>query len=130
MFLEEGGGAAQHGIVNVIAQVGDHAEAAVIHQVGAGIVAYSLQRGGDDQGEGNDRPVIVQAVRDDVLQVKDVMRAGNAEKSNLAARNRGIQYALEYGADKQKAKRLKQTDQRQQNDRDTYLKPVRPQIMQ
>ena len=49
-FWKKGGRAAQHGVVKIVAQVGDHAESGMVHQISAGIVEDPLQH-----GRGNER---------------------------------------------------------------------------
>ena len=44
--------------VKIVAQIGDHSEAGVVHQVGAGVVADSFEDSGRDQGKGDDGPGI------------------------------------------------------------------------
>src|SRR5579859_1756023 len=49
VLVEEARGAAQRGLVKMIAQVGDHAESCVVHQVGSEVVAQPLDEGRGDQ---------------------------------------------------------------------------------
>ena len=70
LLLKEGRGAPQDGVVEVVAQVGDHAEARIVHQVGAGIVADGLEHGRGDERIGHDRPGIVEVRRHQPLQVQ------------------------------------------------------------
>ena len=68
VLLEEGDGAAQNGVVEVIAQVGDHAEAGIVHQVGSAVIEDTLQQRGNYQREGHDVPRIVEVGGDNLLQ--------------------------------------------------------------
>ena len=51
MLVEEARRAAQRGFVEMIAQVGDRAEAGIVHQVGAEIVAQALEQRGQQRGQ-------------------------------------------------------------------------------
>ncbi len=74
----------QDGVVEIIAQVGDHAEPGVVHQVSAGVIENSLQDGGGHQREGHHRPGIVKVRRNKLLQVDGVAADGNFEQLHLA----------------------------------------------
>ena len=52
--MKEAGGAAQRDFVEMIAQVGDGAEAGVIHQIGADVIAEALEQGGRHERKGHD----------------------------------------------------------------------------
>ncbi len=69
MLLKEGDGAAQDGFVEVVAQVGDHAEAGVVGEIGSSVVADTLECRGGDEEEGDDGPVIVEVRGDEALEV-------------------------------------------------------------
>src|ERR1700755_633102 len=99
MLLEERGGTSQHGVIDVIAQIRDHAEATVIHQVGAGVIADSLQDRGNYESEGDDGPVVVQLVRHERLEMEDAVRARDTEELNFLVRNGRIENPLEDWAD-------------------------------
>ena len=73
--LKERDGAAEDGLVEVVTQVGDHAEAGVIGEVGSGVVADALERRGGDEGEGDDGPVVVEVRGDEALEVDMEARA-------------------------------------------------------
>ena len=49
----------RHGVVEIVAQVGDHAETGVVHQVGTGVVEDSLEYRRRNQRKGDDGPGIV-----------------------------------------------------------------------
>ena len=57
--VKEAGGPAQSGFVEVVAQVGDHAEARVVHQVRSEVIAKALDDGGAHQRERDHGPCIV-----------------------------------------------------------------------
>ena len=73
--LKEGDGAAEDGLVEIVAQVGDHAEAGVIREVGSGVVADALEHRGSDEGEGDYGPVVVEVRGDETLEVDMEARA-------------------------------------------------------
>ena len=68
--LEELHGAAQDGLIEVVPHVRDHAEAGVVHQIGAGVVADALEHGGSNEREGDDAPGIVEMRGDKLLQTE------------------------------------------------------------
>ena len=74
MLLIKRCGAAQDGIVKIIAQVGDHAEAGVVHEIGSRIIQDSFEGGSGNQGEGDDRPRVLKVRRNKLLQVNRVAR--------------------------------------------------------
>ena len=66
--------APQDGVVEIVAQVGDHAEPGVVHQIGSGIIENALQHGGGHQREGNYGPCIVEMRGNKLLQIDDMVR--------------------------------------------------------
>ena len=79
VFGKKCGRAAQQGGVEIVAQIGDHAETGVIHQVGPGVVADAFENCGSDQRKSHDGPGIGEMRGNELLQVDWVMRAGNTK---------------------------------------------------
>ena len=84
MALEKGCRAPQDGVIQVVAQVGDHPEAGEIHQVSAGIIEDAFQNGCRHQRKGNNSPGVLKVRRDELLQVDGVLGAGDLEKLDIA----------------------------------------------
>ena len=59
MLLEERDRAPQRRGVQLVAQVGDHAVAGIVHQIGAAVIEDALQHRGGDQREGDNRPHVM-----------------------------------------------------------------------
>ena len=96
MPVKETRRAAQRGLVKMVAQVRDGAEAGITYKVGSQIVAEAFQNGGDDQGEGYDIPRIVQMqeVRDETAQIEVPLGFWKAEEDWAFRRARG-KHAIE-----------------------------------
>src|SRR5664279_1696924 len=107
--VEEARGSAQRDFVQMIAQVGDHAEARVIHEVCAEIVAEALDDRRCNQCEGYHGPRIVHEMRDDDAQV-EMPRSSQDTKSNGAFRSGGIQNGVEDWLKKQGAEVVEKSD--------------------
>ena len=82
MPLEELHGAAQDGLVKIVPHVGDHAEACVVHQICAGIVADAFEHRRDNQRICDDAPGIVEMRGHKLLQTE--MKV-SAEEGQVAA---------------------------------------------
>src|SRR5579883_73290 len=91
VLLEERDRTPQDYFIQVITQVGDHAEAGVVHQIRACIIADAFQQGGNDQGERNHCPDVMNEMRNKLLQRELIMRAGNFIESNRRADSCGMQ---------------------------------------
>ncbi len=105
VLLKEGDGAAQHGVVEVVAQVGDHAEAGVVDQVGADVVADGLEDGGGDERVGDDRPGVVEVAGHEEVQVEHAMEAAevDVEFEQVVGWGVGAEDAVEDGLDEEDA---------------------------
>ena len=57
--MKKAGGAAQGGFVQMVAQIGNHAEAGVVDQVSAQIIAEAFGQRGGHQRNGHNIPGIV-----------------------------------------------------------------------
>src|SRR5689334_19562468 len=110
MPLEKSRGSAQQGVVEVVTQIGDHAETCVVHQVGTGVIKNTLEHGGADQGKRHDGPRVLEMRRYQVLQVNGVLGAGVGKQGEPLGLRSGVQDAVENGADKQNAERVQQSD--------------------
>ncbi len=111
MFLEEGHGAAEDGVVEVIADVRDHAEAGVVDEVGAGVVAGGLEDGGGDQRVGDDRPGVVEVMGDEKAEVEDVVGPRNLRAEDDIGGGVRAQDVVEDELDEQHAKGGHQADE-------------------
>ena len=135
VLLEEGDGAAQDRLVEVVAHVGDHAEAGVVGEISAGVVANALEQRGGDEREGDHGPVVVEARRDQVLEgdVDVPARTDFAEQRALfgaADRGAGVQNVVEDGADEQDAEGVEQADAGGEDDGGESLEPVTARVVQ
>ena len=98
VLVKEAGGAAQRGLVEVVAQIGDHAEAGVVHQIGARVIANPLEQRGGDQRKGHHRPVVVQVqVGEDHGLHAAVPGGFAADGSERVACRAGMQHIVEDG---------------------------------
>ena len=122
--VKEGDGAAEDGVVEVVAQVGDQSEAGVIHQVGAGVVEQSLGNGGSDQRKGDHGPRVVKVTGNKLLEVDGLVRPGRSKEHDAVGLRGRAEDAVEDGADQQHAKGIEQADQRQQHHRGCKLQDV------
>ena len=120
--------APQQGGVKVVAQIGDHAEAGVIHKICAGVVADSFEDGGRNQRESHDRPGIREMRRHELLEVDRVMRAGDHEELNVLRAGRGIQHPIKYGTNQQIFEGVESADGGHEQNRRKYLPPVRHRV--
>ncbi len=125
--LEELHGATQDGLVQVVPHVHDHAEARIVNQIGAGVVADPLQHRGDDQCEGDDVPGIVEMRGNKLLQTKVKTAAEEAEVVLWRLR---IEDRLEDRPDEQDAEGIQKADRRQQHDRCKSLEGIAAHIEQ
>ena len=128
MLLEKRHRAPQGGGVEFVAQIGNHAEAGVVGQVGAEVVEHALQDGGGDQRKGHHGPDIVKVLGNEPAQLDGLMGNGHAKQGQIAALGRGIQHPVENGADEQEAKGFEDPDQRHGQHRREYLEPVRLEV--
>ena len=122
MLLEKGDGAPQDGVVKIVAQVGDHAEAGIVHQVGSAIIEDPFEQSRSDQGESDDRPFVVEVRGNNLLQA--YAEAGTEER-NLPVGRIGVEHAFENGADQQEAEGVQKTHAGHQDDRGKRLQPIR-----
>ena len=122
VLLEKGDGAPQDGVVEIVAQVGDHAEAGIVHQVGSAIIEDPFEQSRSDQGEGDDGPFVVEVRGNNLLQA--YAEAGTEER-DLAVGCIGVEHAIENGADQQEAEGIQKTHAGHQDDRRKRLQPIR-----
>jgi hypothetical protein len=116
VLVKEAGGAAQRGFVEMVAQVGDHAEAGVVHQVGAEVVAKALEPAWrPDQRKGHHVPGIVHVQKwgTEDPQVEVPWRFWEAEKDGPFGRI-GPQNLVEDGLKEKGAKGIKHAHHGQQ----------------
>ncbi len=111
----------------VIAQVGDHAEPGIVHQVGSAVIADPLQQSGSHQREGYDIPRVVEMRGNNLLQT--YAKAGTEERDG-AVGCIGIEHAVENGTDQQEAEGIQKAHAGHQDDRGNRLQPIRPHIAQ
>ena len=120
--------APQHGVVQIVAQVGDHAESGMVHQISAGIIENAFQDRGRDQRVRHNRPGIVKMCGNELLQVDDVPAAGNGEQLDVVRSGRWIQDAVKDRPDQHQPKRLEEPNRRQQQHARQQLQPKRKHI--
>src|ERR1700761_4525259 len=113
MLLKERNGTAQNRVVQIVTQVGNHAESRVVDQVGPAVVENTFQYSGRDQGERHDSPGIMQMRGNNLLQAD--METGTEERDGSIGRV-GIQYPVEDGANQQETKGLQKANRGHQHD--------------
>ena len=123
------GRAPQQRSVKIIAQVGDHAEAGVVHQVRSRVVADSLQHRRRHQRERHDRPGIGKVRRHELLQVHRMVRERIEKELNVFRTGHRIQHAIEHRTHQQilESIRAPPTAAMSTNGRQ-YLPPARQRI--
>src|SRR5579872_3323110 len=104
MFLEERGRPAQHGVVEIIAQIGDHAESSVVHQVRSAVVEDPLQYGGCHERIGNNGPCIVELSRNEALKIDGMAGLRISKENDVFGAGRGVQYAVKNRLQQHQAK--------------------------
>ncbi len=128
MLLEEGGGAAQDGVVEVVAEVGDHAEAGVIDQVCAEVIAQAFDDSGDDQRVADDGEGVVEMRGDQSVEVERAVELRNVEAEGVVVGRAGLENLVENLTDEQDAERGEEADDRHQEDRGERIQHVRTEI--
>ena len=118
-------GAAQCGFVEVIAQVGDQAEAGVVHQVGAEVVADALDDGGEHEREGHHVPCIVQVheMGNEGAEIESANASGKAEEDGAFGRV-GPKDLVEDGLEQERAEGIEHADASEQDDTRKPFEPV------
>ena len=127
ILLEERDGAPQNGVVEIIAEVGDHAEAGIVHQVGSAVIEDPLQQSGNHQREGDDGPCIVEMRGDNLLQAYAEARS---EEGDGAVGRIGVEHAVENGTDQQETEGIQKAHAGHQDDRRKRLQPIRLHVTQ
>ncbi len=130
VLCEKSRRAPQDRVVKIVAQVGDHAEAGVVRQVGASIVEYPLQDGCRYQRERYHRPRILKVRGNQLLKVENAVGAGESEKLNRPGLGARVEYAIENRANQKKPESIQQAHDRHQHNRCEQLPPVREDITQ
>ena len=120
-------GAPQNGVVEIIAQVGDHAEAGIVHQVGSAVIEDPLQQSGSHQREGDDVPCIVEVRGDNLLQAYAETRS---EEGDGAVGRIGVEHAVENRTDQQETEGIQKAHAGHQDDRRKRLQPIRLHVTQ
>ncbi len=105
VLLEERHGAAHDGVVEVVAEVGDHAEAGVVDEVGAGVVGDGLDEGGRDEEVGDDGPGVVHVAGHKEVEVELTVEVGERDEEDVVGWGLGVEAAIEDGLDQHDAKR-------------------------
>ncbi len=116
VLREEGCGTAQDRVIEIVTQVGDHAESGKVHQIGSGVVEESFENRGGNQGKGDDGPGILEVRGHKSLQVDGVVGARDFKELDLAALRAGVQNAIEDGSNQQDAESVEQPDDSHQQD--------------
>ncbi len=136
VLLEERNRAAQDGLVEVVAHVGDHAESGVVREVGSGVVAEALEQGCGHKGEGDHAPVIFDVEerghQDLRRDVEVPAGADGAEQLGFvgAVGGGGVEDVVEDGADEQDAEGIEQADAGSENDRRKCLEGVAASVVE
>jgi hypothetical protein len=116
--------ALQDGIVKVVAQIRNHAEPGIVHQVRARIITDPFQYGGRNQGKCHDRPRILKVRRNKLLQINRMPAARNRKQLHLARLRTRIQHPIKDRPDQQQPERIKQSHRGHQE----YRSPDRPPV--
>jgi hypothetical protein len=130
VFLEKGNRAAQHGFVQIVAQISNHAKAGVVGKIRSGVVADSLQQRGDNEGEGDDRPLIVEMGRNEGLQIEMEARSQRGKHRHVLVTIAWMEDVVEDRANEQDAKGIEEADTRCQHHGRDDLKPVPAGVLQ
>ena len=128
VLLEERDRPAQDGLVEVVAKIGDHAEAGVVHEIGAAVVAEALDDRGDDEGKGDGSPVVMKVCGDKLPQIELVMGSWNFEEGDSAISGMRVENVIEDRLDKQQPEGFKQPDGGHENDGEQRLQRIGPEI--
>ena len=126
VLLEERSRAPQHRAVQVVAQVGNHAEAGVVDQVGAAVIAYRLEQRGRDQRVGHDRPGVVKVAGNEEVQIERSMEAWQRKAQQIGRTRIGIEHLIEDRLDEHHAQRRHGAHHGQQHygrDREQRVRP-------
>src|ERR1035438_6771977 len=110
VLLEERNRPAQDRVIQVIAQIGNHAETRMVHQVSSGIVENPLEYGGGNQGIRDDGPCVVKMRGNKTLQVNGLVDLWNREEQDTFRTRRRNQHAIQYRLQQDKPKRLEEPD--------------------
>ena len=109
----------------MIAQIGDHAEAGVIDQVGAEVIAKAFDDGRGDEREGHHRPRVVHVgMRNVALRSKCQAAARGGNSMRPLFRLCGLRTTSKMGTNSSMRKRVEQADHGQQQDAGQPLERV------
>ncbi len=129
VLLKKGRRPPQDGVVKIVAQIGDHAESGVVHQIGSSVVENALQHGGGDQREGNDRPRIVEVRWERSVAGKVVSSCSElVKRTDIFRARRGIQHAIEDGLQQNQPKGFQKPNASQQKDSGQQLHQERKDV--
>ena len=128
MLRKKCSGASQQGGVKIVAQIGDHAETGMIHQIRTGVVANAFENGRGNQCKSHDAPGIREMRGHELLQVDRAVRSGNHEKLNVLRPRRGTQDSIQDWTHQQVFESVKATDRRHEQNRGQDLPPVRERV--
>src|SRR6187402_3504 len=116
MFLEERDRPAQDRVVEVVAKVCDHAEAGIVHKICTGVVANSLDHRRDHQRKRNNRPGVVEVMRNEVLQIDVPVCPWNVVNENTVGRSVRREDVVKDWLDQENAERSQRPHNRHQDD--------------
>ena len=125
MLVKKTSRSPQRGFVEMIAQVGDGAEAGIIHQVGTRVVAQSLEYGCYDQREGHYVPGVMDMheMGKQQPQVEVPLTPGETQQDGAFRRIRP-ENLVEDGLKEENAEGVKRAHQGQQQHSRQPLEPV------
>ena len=124
MLLKEANGAAQRGGVKFIAEIGNHAKAGIVGQIGATEIQHALQQCGGDQRKRDDGPYVVEVFGDEGLELDVTSHDGDGKQWKIASLRSGIQHLVEDGADEQQAEGIQQSYQGHRDHRCQQVEPI------
>ena len=130
MLGKERGRAAQDAVVEIVAQIGHHPEAGVIHQVRSHVVEDSLEHGSAHERKSHHRPGIVKMRGNQILQEQRSIRARQNKQLDRPALRGGIQHTVKDRTDQQQAKRIQQSHHRHKKHGGQELPKVGEQVTQ
>ena len=120
--------APQDRIIEFVAQVGDHAESGIAHQIGSYVVANSFDNRGPNEGDSHHRPGIVELRRKELVKI-DWPVPGDLKQQYIAAHRIGIQHTIKDRPNQDDAKGVQQADRGQQNHGGKHSERIRAHVV-
>jgi hypothetical protein len=130
MFLKERHRTPQNCFVKIVTHIGNHAEAGIIHEVSAAVIAKSLENRRGHQGKRDNRPIIVKMGGHDMPKIDLVIAERELENLDPAVWRGRIEHSIEDRLDEQQAECVQQSNRSHQNHGEQRLQRVRAEVVQ